>query len=79
MSNIHRLHSFVICVRSLSVFMRKFVAALVLERVISMHRLHSFVICGGRLSVFMRKFVAALVLERVIYIDFIRLLFVFAA
>ena len=36
-SNIHTLHSLVICVRRLSVFMRKFVAALVLERVISIH------------------------------------------
>ena len=42
-SNIHTLHSLVICVslvicaRRLSVFMRKFVAALVLEQVISIH------------------------------------------
>ena len=36
-SNIHTLHSLVICARRLNVFMRKFVAAHVLERVISIH------------------------------------------
>ena len=58
------LHSLVICVRRLSVFTRKFVAAL--ARTSNIHTLHSLVICARRLSVFMRKFVAALVLERVI-------------